>query len=93
MSKIDYWKGERRRARTALRNYIVANVEKLEKEYAIIVPENIKNFSGEELAKWIKKIEYKILQNKKSSDLYDLLIDYHCACTNVATAENGIYSL
>ena len=93
MNKVNYWKSERRRARTALRNYIVNNIEELEQDYGIIVPENIKNLSGEEFSKWIKKIENKILEKKQQNELYDLLIDYHCACTNVATVENGLCSL
>lgn len=93
MNKVNYWKGERRKARTAIRNYVVDNIDELEQNYALNIPENIKNLSSVEFSKWIEQVEPKILAKKQPLELYTLLIDYHCACTNVKTEENGLFSL
>lgn len=93
MGNVTYWKSERRRARTALRNYFVNNSKQVEEEYQIEIPANIKNLSGEEFSNWLKTVRRTLLSKNNSSELYLLIAQYSCACTNLRTAENSIFSL
>ena len=91
---VTYWKSERRRARTELRNYIVRNSVSIEDVYEIEIPNNLKNMPSHEFDAWIEDNKCRIFAKKRemgkslrNPGLIDCLIEYNCACTNVQTAE------
>ena len=93
---LTYCKSQRRRARTLLRNYIVANRSFLVEELELDLPESqeIKQMSSNCFSAWVMKNLNTFLNKRNQKTLYceffDLLEDFICCDNNVTIAESVI---
>lgn len=91
---ITFYKSQRRRARTALRNYIVERKSQIEAEFDINLPDKkeIKQMSGSQFGAWVMTIAHVIFARRNDDlenyELIDLLSDFVCCENNVTIAES-----
>ena len=82
----------RRKARTALRNYIVNNALSIQQEFKIKIPLTIKNMSGTNFANWVFENSHIFMskrdENINNHELIDLVADFICCINNVTIAES-----
>ena len=82
----------RRKARSALRNYIVNNALSIQKEFKISIPQTIKNMSGTNFSNWVLEnsdiIMSKRDENLNNYELIELVADFICCFNNVTIAES-----
>lgn len=81
---LDGFRTEKRMLRTEIRNYIVENRQDLEVNYKMQIPQNIKNMPKREFEVWLTSVS----RIKVPKILKGLLVQYDCACENVATFSN-----
>ncbi len=94
---LTYCKSQRRKARTALRNYLIMLKSEIRRDYNISLPidSQLKNMSGEKFDEWFASVMSVFLENKENDiTLTELIDEYLCSMNNVAIAEattNDIY--
>lgn len=82
---------KRRKARTALRNYVVAHAEEIEIEFCVIIPENVKNISGINFGNWVMKNAHVFMTQRDNAlfiEFLELVSDFICCENNVTIAES-----
>lgn len=82
----------RRKARTALRNYIVNNFYSIQQEFKIDIPQTVKNMSGANFSNWIFENSHVFMEKRNEEldnfELIDLVADFICCSNNVTIAES-----
>ncbi len=88
---LTYCKSQRRKARTALRNYLVSFKSEIREEFNVVMPieEQLKNMSSEKFDIWFASV-VDLFAQKKEVDyvLTELIDEYLCCVNNVEIAEH-----
>ena len=94
---LTYCKSQRRKARTALRNYLVALKSEIRNDYGVVLPieSQLKNMNSAKFDEWFASVVNVFLENKEIDlTLTELVDEYLCSLNNVAIAEattNDVY--
>ena len=88
---LTYCKSQRRKARTALRNYLVSFKSEIRQEFNIVLPieSQLKNMKSDKFDTWFASVADIFAQNKEFDYVLTELIDeYLCCVNNVEIAEH-----
>ena len=94
---LTYCKSQRRKARTALRNYILMSHSEIRRDYGIVLPieSQLKNMKSDKFDTWFISVVDKFNKNREIDEtLTNLVEEYICSLNNVQiaeTMENDLY--
>ena len=94
---LTYCKSQRRKARTALRNYLISFKSEIRRDFGINLPieSQLKNMKSDKFDMWFTSVVDKFNKNKEiDQTLTDLIEEYISSLNNVQIAEtmaNDLY--